>query len=272
MCMVIFAPLFAIFAFATCGGYTGQLRVSVDCINRTESDRHITVNFTYPFRLDQVYFDTPMCDGKRRERLHLTGNYSASAEFFVTTAVFAFLYSLLATVVYIFYQNKYRENNRGPSLDFMVTVVFSFAWLVSSCAWAKGLSDVKLATDANQILLLVSACKVPANKCASVHGPVWSGLNTSVVFGFLNFFLWAGNIWFAYKETGWHQSNPRYPARSTSEKRASSFQQKPFESQASVDHSGGNFSSQLVDLGHHASYTQMGEYNHTGPITFTNQI
>lgn len=63
----------------------------------------------------------------------------------------------------------------------MVTVVFSFAWLVSSCAWAKGLSDVKLATDANQILLLVSACKVPANKCASVHGPVWSGLNTSVV-------------------------------------------------------------------------------------------
>lgn len=42
------------------------------------------------------------------------GDYSSSAEFFVSIAVFAFLYSLMATIVYIFFQNKYRENNRGP--------------------------------------------------------------------------------------------------------------------------------------------------------------
>lgn len=46
--------------------------------------------------------------------MFLTGDYSSSAEFFVTIAVFAFLYSLVATIVYIFLQNKYRENNRGP--------------------------------------------------------------------------------------------------------------------------------------------------------------
>ena len=46
--------------------------------------------------------------------LFRSGDYSASAQFFVIIAVFAFLYSLLATIVYIFYQNKYRENNRGP--------------------------------------------------------------------------------------------------------------------------------------------------------------
>ncbi|KAL0181589.1 hypothetical protein M9458_023995, partial [Cirrhinus mrigala] len=50
----------------------------------------------------------------RQERLYLIGDFSSSAEFFVTIAVFSFLYSLLATVVYIFFQNKYRENNRGP--------------------------------------------------------------------------------------------------------------------------------------------------------------
>lgn len=65
--------------------------------------------------------------------------------------------------------------------DFVVTVVFSFMWLVSSSAWAKALSDVKLATDPDEVQLLISACKVQINKCGSVHGSRWSGLNTSVV-------------------------------------------------------------------------------------------
>ncbi len=54
-------------------------------------------------------------------------------------------------------------------------------WLVSSSAWAKALSDVKVATDPDEVQLLISACKVQTNKCGSVHGPRWSGLNTSVV-------------------------------------------------------------------------------------------
>lgn len=62
-----------------------------------------------------------------------------------------------------------------------MTVVFSFMWLVSSSAWAKALSDVKVATDPDEVQLLVSACKIPTNKCGSVYGPRWSGLNTSVV-------------------------------------------------------------------------------------------
>lgn len=65
--------------------------------------------------------------------------------------------------------------------DFIVTVVFSFLWLVGSSAWAKGLSDVKVATDPKEVLLLMSACKQPYNKCMAVHSPVMSSLNTSVV-------------------------------------------------------------------------------------------
>ncbi|VTJ62068.1 Hypothetical predicted protein, partial [Marmota monax] len=64
--------------------------------------------------LHQVTFEVPTCEGKERQKLALIGDSSSSAEFFVTVAVFAFLYSLAATVVYIFFQNKYRENNRGP--------------------------------------------------------------------------------------------------------------------------------------------------------------
>uniref|UniRef100_A0A671LQN5 Uncharacterized protein n=1 Tax=Sinocyclocheilus anshuiensis TaxID=1608454 RepID=A0A671LQN5_9TELE len=44
--------LFAIFAFATCGGYSGQLQVSVDCINKSDSNLSIGINFTlHPKRL-----------------------------------------------------------------------------------------------------------------------------------------------------------------------------------------------------------------------------
>uniref|UniRef100_A0A669EQQ7 Synaptoporin n=1 Tax=Oreochromis niloticus TaxID=8128 RepID=A0A669EQQ7_ORENI len=204
--------LFSIFAFATCGGYTGQLRVSVDCMEKASSNLSIGIDFGYPFRLHQVSFEAPMCEAMRRERVFLTGDYSSSAEFFVTIAVFAFLYSLMAAIIYIFFLNKYRENSRAPLIDFVVTVVFSFLWLVSSSAWAKALSDVKVATDPDEVQLLISACKDQTNTCGSLHGPRWSGLNTSVVFGFLNFVLWAGNIWFVFKETGWHKGASRFAA------------------------------------------------------------
>lgn len=61
-----------------------------------------------------MHFKAPLCELKREEILFLDGDYSSAAQFFVTVGVFAFLYSLLATIVYVFYQNKYLKNNRGP--------------------------------------------------------------------------------------------------------------------------------------------------------------
>nr|XP_029540074.1 synaptoporin-like isoform X2 [Oncorhynchus nerka] len=266
MCMVIFAPLFAIFAFATCGGYSGQLRVSVDCqLDKASSNLSIGIDFAYPFRLHQVSFEAPLCDGRRRESLFLIGDYSSSAEFFVTIAVFAFLYSLMATIVYIFFQNEYRENNRGPLIDFIVTVVFAFMWLVSSSAWAQALSDVKVATDPDEVQELISACKVMTNKCGSVQGPRWSGLNTSVVFGFLNFVLWAGNIWFVFKETGWHKGGPARYAGAPPEKQAATFSQQQPYNQGSFDQSGG-YSGQ-GDREQASEYSPVGE-----PTSYSNQM
>ncbi|XP_054072239.1 synaptoporin isoform X2 [Rissa tridactyla] len=241
--------LFAIFAFATCGGYSGGLRLSVDCANKSESDLSIDIAFAYPFRLHQVNFDAPTCEGKRREKLSLIGDFSSSAEFFVTIAVFAFLYSLAATVVYIFFQNKYRENNRGPLIDFIVTVVFSFLWLVSSSAWAKGLSDVKIATDPDEVLLLMSACKQQSNKCLPVRSPVMSSLNTSV-------------------ETGWHSSGQRHPP-DTMEKQSSSYNQGGYN-QDSYGPTGGY--NQPGSYGQVGEYGQSQSYGQSGPTSFANQI
>lgn len=65
-------------------------------------------------RLKEVHFKVPLCESKRDEVLFLDGDFSSAARFFLTVGIFAFLYSLLATVVYVFYQNKYLRNNRGP--------------------------------------------------------------------------------------------------------------------------------------------------------------
>uniref|UniRef100_A0A3P8RQX5 Synaptoporin n=1 Tax=Amphiprion percula TaxID=161767 RepID=A0A3P8RQX5_AMPPE len=196
LCML---SLFAIFAFATCGGYSGQLRVSVDCMEKASSNLSIGIDFAYPFRLHQVSFEAPACEAMRRERVFLIGDYSSSAEFFVTIAVFAFLYSLMATIVYIFFLNKYHENSRAPL----------------------------------------------------------------IVFGFLNFVLWAGNIWFVFKETGWHKGASRF-AGGTSEKQAGTFNQQPYN-QGSFDQSG-SYNAQ-GNLGQPSEYSQVG-----GPTSYSNQM
>ncbi|XP_054868817.1 synaptophysin-like isoform X1 [Amphiprion ocellaris] len=195
---------FAIFAFSTCGSYSGMFRMAVECQNRTDSDLSIDVEFEYPFRLHQVYFNAPTCKDGNKKRFFLVGDYSSSAEFFVTIGVFAFLYSMAALSIYIFFFEKYKENNKGPLIDLGVTGVFTFMWLVSSAAWAKGLSDVKTATDPDNVITMIPACdpERTANSCREVHDPVMSGLNTSVAFGFINLVLWAGNLWFVFKETG----------------------------------------------------------------------
>lgn len=65
--------------------------------------------------------------------------------------------------------------------DFLATAVFAFMWLVSSSAWAKGLSDVKMATDPETIIKGIPSCHQKENTCKEIRDPVTSGLNTSVV-------------------------------------------------------------------------------------------
>ncbi|XP_071657389.1 uncharacterized protein [Patagioenas fasciata] len=135
--------LFSIFAFATCGGYSGSLRLSLECPppNRTHGPP-LTVSFGYPFRLHQVYFEAPSCGGGPPERVFLVGDYSSAAQFFVVVGVGAFLYAPAALGGYLFLGGGYRPGGRLPRVDLGVTVALAFLWLVASCAWAAALGDV----------------------------------------------------------------------------------------------------------------------------------
>jgi len=43
-------------------------------------------------------------------------------------------------------------------------------------------------------------------ECHTTSRGHFGGANVSVLFGFLNFFLWASNLWFLYKETNWYKA------------------------------------------------------------------
>ncbi|XP_046897106.1 synaptophysin-like [Hypomesus transpacificus] len=273
--------IFAIFAFSTCGSYSGMFKMSVECKNRSESDLGIEVEFEYPFRLHQVYFDAPTCKGGNPERLFLVGDYSSSAEFFVTIGVFSFLYSMVALFAYIFVLEKYRENNKGAQIDFVVTAVFTFMWLVSSAAWAKGLSDVKTATDPDRVITLITACDEEENRCREVHDPKVSGLNTSVAFGFINLILWGGNLWFVFKETGWLGAFAGTYAQPSQEKQPApdSFAQPGYGQEGYVQQdpyagSQGGYQPEYGQQGGYegGDYNQGGYEQQGGPTSFANQM
>uniref|UniRef100_A0A8C6WC30 Synaptophysin like 1 n=2 Tax=Nannospalax galili TaxID=1026970 RepID=A0A8C6WC30_NANGA len=194
----------SIFAFATCGGFKGKTEIQVSCPKVSEN-KTITATFGYPFRLNQASFQSPsganVCDVNWKSHV-LIGDYSSSAQFYVTFAVFVFLYCIAALLLYVGYTNLYRDSRKLPMIDFIVTLITTFLWLVSASAWGKALTDIKVATGHN-IIQELEPCKLPV---ACYFGSVTSmgSLNVSVIFGFLNMILWGGNAWFVYKETSLH--------------------------------------------------------------------
>lgn len=83
------------------------------------------------------------------------------------------------------------------------------------------------------------------------------------VFGFLNFVLWAGNIWFVFKETGWHKGASRFAA-GASEKQGGTFSQQSYN-QGSFDQSG-SYNTQ-GNMGQPSEYSQVG-----GPTSYPSQM
>nr|XP_033814857.1 synaptophysin-like protein 1 [Geotrypetes seraphini] len=201
--------IFSIFAFATCGGYSGHTTIYIGCQNRTvmSSNVTLTATFGYPFRLNEVTFTgvDKVCE-QEWGPWHLIGDFSPASQFFVCVAVFAFLYCIGALVMYVGYMHMYRESRKLPMIDFIITVIFAFLWLVSASAWAKGLMDVKTSVNPDYYTEL---CKLnTAFVCSAGELTSMGKLNVSVVFGFLNLILWGGNAWFAYKETTLHTPPP----------------------------------------------------------------
>ncbi|XP_039105742.1 synaptophysin-like protein 1 isoform X2 [Hyaena hyaena] len=110
----------SIFAFATCGGFKGKTEIQVTCSKPNET-KTITAAFGYPFRLNEASFQgyphANVCDENWNNYV-LIGDYSSSAQFYVTFAVFVFLYCLAALLLYVGYTNLYRDSRKLPMIIF----------------------------------------------------------------------------------------------------------------------------------------------------------
>jgi len=91
----------------------------------------------------------------------------------------------------------YQSTGLLPLGDFFLTVTLAVFWLSGSAAWANGLNGLKGTT---QGIMDTTQCK---DVCKNVLTGSFSELTISVILGFLNFFLWASDLWFLYKETPW---------------------------------------------------------------------
>ncbi|XP_069317491.1 synaptophysin-like protein 1 isoform X3 [Eulemur rufifrons] len=110
----------SIFSFATCGGFKGKTEILVHCPPPNDN-KTITATFGYPFRLNQASFEAPphvnVCDVTWKDHV-LIGDYSSSAQFYVTFAVFVFLYCIAALLLYVGYTNLYRDSRKLPMVIF----------------------------------------------------------------------------------------------------------------------------------------------------------
>ncbi|KAJ8387691.1 hypothetical protein AAFF_G00151220 [Aldrovandia affinis] len=157
--------LAAIFAFGSCGSYVGRSVVSLLCSEGKNETLSATVS--YPFRLNQVLLvssNATLCNRTVAET-HLVGDSASSVQFFVTIAVLAFLYCMAALLMYVGYMHVYRDSDFGPIMDFVMTVIFSFFWLVCSSAWARGLQNVKYATGTAGIRATLALCQEEGVVC-----------------------------------------------------------------------------------------------------------
>ncbi|XP_023391794.1 synaptophysin-like protein 2 isoform X2 [Pteropus vampyrus] len=107
--------LFAVFAFGCCGSYSGETGATVRCNNEPKDVSSIIVLFGYPFRLNRVQYEMPLCDDESTSKtMNLIGDFSAPAEFFVTLGIFSFFYTMAALVFYLRFHSLYTENRRFP--------------------------------------------------------------------------------------------------------------------------------------------------------------
>jgi len=217
--------LFAICAFATTVNFTTtfQFLASVKCTPGSDVFAKVTVTqaVEYPFDLDQPFHSKRINMGEYPECKNITGatatnlevnfvsNVKTDAEFFVTTGVLCFLYATALIGVYAFADNLYNDNTNAPVIDFVFTVIFAVFWLSGSSAWAKGLSDLRVGADPNvwsKDARLYYPAELVQLPIQSLKAGAFGGITISILFGFINFILWAANLWFLYKETTWFES------------------------------------------------------------------
>lgn len=149
--------LFAIFAFATACNGSSSLSFK-DNANK----EIISASWSYPYHLSETPLKTDL--NQTQETLSQSNDIKPSAEFFVFTGVTSMLLTLAMIVAYVLADRVYRNDERLPIIDLIITLIWAFFWIVGSSAWAQGVSNLRLQTSIEHIKHIVTNCK-DSNVC-----------------------------------------------------------------------------------------------------------
>lgn len=201
--MKVLQFIFSICAFATTTSFSTYFTFIITCLpSDVKANVTITNEISYPFQIDRIRTQFTPCD-RPVQTLYIEGDFSSDARFFVAIGVLAFLYALVAIVLYCFFTALYENNDLVPIGDFGVHVLLVLLWFAASCAWASSLSGLRSAASLDVIISGTGICNDLT--CSKVREPRFGKLISSVILGFLNTFLWGSNLWFLYKETRFYK-------------------------------------------------------------------
>uniref|UniRef100_A0A1B6BZJ6 MARVEL domain-containing protein n=1 Tax=Clastoptera arizonana TaxID=38151 RepID=A0A1B6BZJ6_9HEMI len=195
--------IFALVGFYAITGFEGYVNIPY-CY----PEKVAKIIYDYPFNLEAVQY--PVTCNNKTIILHLFEDYSFDAEFYVVTCVLSIIFCVIISIVYIKFSEMYENNDKISLADFVITVLLGVFWLSSTAIWTLGLHSLKSNTKGDTLSKTTDYCiTTDINNfvhCTKITSGGYFGLNMSVIIGFLNFFLWASDLWFLYKETPWFQT------------------------------------------------------------------
>ncbi|XP_062522625.1 synaptophysin-like [Corticium candelabrum] len=189
--------LFAILAFALLAGYNEKGSLTVHTTNDLEVSYSFKVRYSFGSGDYQLFNTSPIATGRNVTAGDVSGSYQSDAQFLVAMGVISFLYILAMCLCYPLWECRLNPYRRKIfySVDFAITGVVAFLWIIAGGVWARGSDGV-----IDNINKIYNAACSGSTSC-NTEKPNYSGIVAAVCFGFLNFFLWAGNVWFTFKET-----------------------------------------------------------------------
>lgn len=152
----------------------------------------------YPFKLEKFTASGKDCNNSD-VTMTIEGNYSSPASFYVFVGVSAFIYTMMAVALYTYFKEHY-EMEWVPVVDLGIHFAFTIMWFAGSIAWAVAITSIKNEVKLNS-LMAANPSICPDDVNCTLDGIKWQLLDFSVVFGFVNFLLYLGNLWFIFKET-----------------------------------------------------------------------
>lgn len=117
----------------------------------------ISASWSYPYHLEDTPLKTDL--NQTQETLSQSNDIKPSVEFFVFTGVTSMLITLALLVIYVFADRLYRNDERVPIIDFIITLIWTIFWIAGSSAWGQGVTNLRSQTSINYIKDLVTDCK-----------------------------------------------------------------------------------------------------------------